>query len=116
MCVAGEDECDDDPLHVEADSGVHYIWIRRGAHHGDLRGPTADDPTELTAARALEAEIIEGWIKDYAAGDEEDGGGGSSDDDDDDDDDEPCYKILHSDQCWARKDCEWGRYGCVQRP
>ena len=116
MCVQGEEgvanvdeerDCDA-ALHVEAGNGVHYIWIRRGAHHGDLRAPTSEDPEELTAARALEAEIIEGWIKDYAEEGVEKGK--------EEDEDVPCYKILHSDQCWARKDCEWGRYGCVQRP
>ena len=44
---------------------VHYVWIRRGAHHGDLRGATPDDPEELTAARTLEEAIIQRWIKNY---------------------------------------------------
>jgi lysosomal Pro-X carboxypeptidase len=44
------------------DRSVHYIWIRRGAHHGDLRGPSTNDPPELTAARTKEESIIGGWI------------------------------------------------------
>jgi len=27
----------------------------------------------------------------------------------------PCYKCVTTALCWARKDCQWGRYGCVQR-
>jgi len=42
---------------------VHYIWIRRGAHHGDLRGPSKNDPKELTDARTQEEAIIWGWIQ-----------------------------------------------------
>ena len=48
--------------HVQRGSN-HYIWIRRGAHHGDLRSSSPEDPEELTSARALEIEIISGWIK-----------------------------------------------------
>ena len=44
-------------------NGNHYIWIRRGAHHGDLRSASPGDPAELTAARALETDIIRGWIE-----------------------------------------------------
>jgi hypothetical protein len=36
--------------------------MERGAHHLDLRGPHADDPPEVTAARAQEQSIIRGWI------------------------------------------------------
>ena len=48
--------------HVQRGSN-HYIWIRRGAHHGDLRSASPGDPEELTAARELETSIIAGWIK-----------------------------------------------------
>jgi lysosomal Pro-X carboxypeptidase len=48
--------------HVQRGSN-HYVWIRRGAHHGDLRSASSGDPEELTAARALETDIIAGWIK-----------------------------------------------------
>jgi lysosomal Pro-X carboxypeptidase len=48
--------------HVQRGSN-HYVWIRRGAHHGDLRSASPGDPEELTAARALEIDIIASWIK-----------------------------------------------------
>ena len=51
-------------LHTNEERGIHYIWIRRGAHHGDLRGPSPSDPSELTAARTQEEAIIAGWIQD----------------------------------------------------
>lgn len=41
--------------------------IAAGAHHVDLRGAHPDDPADITAARALERQIIRGWIDDYAA-------------------------------------------------
>jgi pimeloyl-ACP methyl ester carboxylesterase len=47
----------------DASRGIHYIWIRRGAHHGDLRGPSKMDPQELSAARTKEVEIITDWIQ-----------------------------------------------------
>ena len=46
--------------------GVHLIQMPRGAHHLDLRGPHPQDPPDVTAARALEEEIIRGWIDDAA--------------------------------------------------
>jgi hypothetical protein len=45
-----------------ASTGNHWIFMERGAHHLDLRGPHADDPPEVTAARAQEQSIIRGWI------------------------------------------------------
>jgi len=28
----------------------------------------------------------------------------------------PCYDHHNSSACWADHSCEWGRYGCVQKP
>jgi len=51
------------PLHREDEArGIHYIWIQRGAHHGDLRSPTQSDPEELTQARAIEKRVIAQWV------------------------------------------------------
>uniref|UniRef100_A0A7S2STF0 Prolylcarboxypeptidase n=2 Tax=Rhizochromulina marina TaxID=1034831 RepID=A0A7S2STF0_9STRA len=41
----------------------HWVLLDKGAHHLDLRGPHPDDPEEVTNARALEEEIIWGWIE-----------------------------------------------------
>jgi len=46
------------------DSGNHWIWMAKGAHHLDLRGPHPQDPPEVTAARKKEEEIITQWIMD----------------------------------------------------
>eukprot|EP00939_MAST-03C_sp_MAST-3C-sp1_P001552 g1552.t1 len=57
------------PLYREdATRGLHYIWIQRGAHHGDLRAPTSSDPDELTRARAIEMEIIGQWVSESSGG------------------------------------------------
>uniref|UniRef100_A0A7S4BVQ4 Uncharacterized protein n=1 Tax=Chrysotila carterae TaxID=13221 RepID=A0A7S4BVQ4_CHRCT len=37
------------------------------AHHQDLRAPSADDPSELVVARAVEEELIRRWIQEAAS-------------------------------------------------
>lgn len=44
-------------------TGNHWIYLEKGAHHLDLRGPHPDDPPQVTQARAQEEEIIRGWIE-----------------------------------------------------
>jgi pimeloyl-ACP methyl ester carboxylesterase len=45
-----------------ASTGNHWIWMKNGAHHVDLRAPHPEDPEDITAARAMEESIIKGWI------------------------------------------------------
>ena len=49
-------------LRPHSPSSNHWIFMERGAHHLDLRGPHPEDPPEVTAARAKEEAIIRGWI------------------------------------------------------
>ena len=42
------------------------IVIKDGAHHLDLRASNPADPDDVIAARKLERQYIEQWIKDYA--------------------------------------------------
>lgn len=44
---------------------VVAIVIPESAHHGDLRGPSPNDPPYLTAARQQETEIIARWLEAY---------------------------------------------------
>ncbi len=44
------------------ETGVVAIVIPESAHHGDLRGPSPNDPVYLTRARAQEEQIIAGWL------------------------------------------------------
>jgi len=49
--------------------GNHYVSMPSGAHHLDLRGPSAADPVDVTAARDMEETVLKGWIDEYAARD-----------------------------------------------
>jgi len=44
-------------------TGNHWIFMERGAHHLDLRAPHPEDPPEVTAAREKEEAIILSWIE-----------------------------------------------------
>jgi len=48
-------------------SGNHWVLMPNGAHHLDLRGPHPQDPPDVTAARAEEEKIMQGWIAEYVA-------------------------------------------------
>ena len=47
-------------------TGNHWIFMERGAHHLDLRGPNLADPPEVTAARKIEEANIKSWIDEYS--------------------------------------------------
>jgi len=46
--------------------GLYWIFLKKGAHHLDLRGPHPDDPEEVTDARNREEAIIYDWILEAA--------------------------------------------------
>lgn len=48
-------------------SDVHHIIMEGAAHHLDLRGPHPDDPPAVTAARALELDVILRWLAEEAS-------------------------------------------------
>ena len=51
-----------------ADASNVFCVMPKGAHHGDLRKPEADDPADITACRALEEATIGGWLAAAVAG------------------------------------------------
>ncbi|KAH8085517.1 dipeptidyl-peptidase [Aureococcus anophagefferens] len=51
-----------------ADASNVFCVMPKGAHHGDLRKPEADDPADIKACRALEEATIGGWLAAAVAG------------------------------------------------
>ena len=45
------------------DSSNHFLIMKSGAHHLDLRAPHPCDPEDVTHAREQEEMIIRGWIE-----------------------------------------------------
>jgi hypothetical protein len=43
----------------------HVIYIKKSAHHLDLRLPNDADPVFVKNARAQETKIIKNWVGDY---------------------------------------------------
>ncbi len=52
------------PVPGQSDS-VHIVNIWAAAHHLDLRAGNAQDPSYVTAARAVEKAAIRQWIVEY---------------------------------------------------
>jgi lysosomal Pro-X carboxypeptidase len=48
-------------------TSVVSIVIPESAHHGDLRGPSPNDPVYLTNARMQEEAIIVQWLSEFYA-------------------------------------------------
>ena len=44
---------------------VVHLFIEDGAHHQDLRYSNEMDPATVTAAKKLELNMIQGWLKEY---------------------------------------------------
>ena len=47
------------------DGSVVHLFIEDGAHHQDLRYSNEMDPATVTAAKKVELNIIQGWLKEY---------------------------------------------------
>ena len=56
---------------ADARRGTFWLSLPSGAHHLDLRAPDPADPSDVTAARAVEEAAVLSWVGAFAAKDAE---------------------------------------------